>query len=116
MSAAQRNLNIERGSTKSFTLQIKTAAGVAVDITNSTFKAEIREAHRKPLVAAFTCTIVAPASNGTVLCVLTDTETSNLDVSRRYKWDLFWRDSGGANRRLLYGDVVVQPNITVPNL
>lgn len=116
MSAAQRNLNIERGAAKSFTLQIKTAAGVAVDITGSTFKAEIREAHRKPLVAAFTCSIVAPASNGTILCNLADDQTSNLDVSKRYKWDLFWRNSGGTNRRLLYGDVVVQPNITVPNL
>jgi hypothetical protein len=116
MSAAKRNLNIERGAEKSFTLQIKDATGAAVNLTGSSFKAEIREAHRKPLVASFTCTTAAPATNGTILCVLADDQTSNLDVSQRYKWDLFWRDSGGTNRRLLYGDVVVQPNITVPNI
>lgn len=115
MSAARRNLTIERGAEKSFVLQIKTPNGAVVDLTGSTFRAEIREAHRKPLVASFTPTIVEATNNDTVRFVLSDTVTSNLDVARRYKWDLFWRDSVGANRRLMFGDVVVVPNITSPN-
>ena len=112
MSAAKRNLTIERGSAKSFTLRIVDVFGDTVAVGSpSTHKAEIREAHRKPLVAAFT---VAPVdgSAGTVRFTLSSADSLTLDVARKYQWDYFFTDTSGARKRLLYGDVTVEPNIT----
>jgi hypothetical protein len=111
MSAAKRDLQIERGGVKSFTLRIVDAFGDPVAVTggSTAFKAEIREAHRKPLVAAFTCTALG---DGTLRLSLTSVQTLTLDVSRQYQWDLYWTDTANARRRLLYGAVVVEPNIT----
>jgi hypothetical protein len=113
MSAAKRNLTIERGSSKSFTLRIVDVFGDTVTVSggSTAHKAEIREAHRKPLVAAFT---VAPVdgSAGTVRFTLSSADSLTLDVARKYQWDYFFTDTLGARKRLLYGDVKVEPNIS----
>lgn len=109
MSAARRNLNIERGAEKSFSLQIKNPSGTVVSLAGSTFSAQIREEHRKPLAATFNC-VVDPLTN-TVAFQLTNAATLALDVSKNYKWDAFWR-VGSTNRRILFGDVIMSPNIT----
>lgn len=107
MSAAKRNLNIERGAEKSFSMQIKNPDGTVVSLAGSTFSAQIRAEHRRPLVAQFNCPVVGD----TVAFQLPNSATLALDVSKRYKWDAFWR-VGSTNRRILYGDVIVTPNIT----
>lgn len=109
MSAARRNLTIERGAEKSFVLQIKNPNGTVVDLTGSTFFAQIREEHRKPLVAEFTTQV--DTTTDTVAFRLDGAATLALDVSKRYRWDAFWR-VGSTNRRILFGDVIVAPNIT----
>jgi hypothetical protein len=113
MSAAKRNLTIERGSAKSFTLRIVDVFGdpVAVSGGDSEHKAEIREAHRRPLVASFT---IAPVegTTGTVRFTLSSADSAALDVTRNYQWDYFFTDTAGVRKRLLYGDVKVEPNIS----
>jgi hypothetical protein len=112
MSAAKRNLTIERGSAKSFTLRIVDVFGDPVAVGSpSEHKAEIREAHRKPLVASFT---IAPVegTTGTVRFTLSSEDSAALDVTRNYQWDYFFTDTSGARKRLLYGDVKVEPNIS----
>jgi hypothetical protein len=112
MSAAKRDLTIERGSSKSFTLRIVDVFGDTVAVGSpSTHKAEIREAHRKPLVAAFT---VAPVADtpGTVRFTLDGDDSLALDVARQYQWDYFFTDTAGTRKRLLYGNVTVEPNIS----
>ena len=113
MSAAKRDLNIERGAAKVFTLRIvdKFGAPVAVTGGSTAFKAEIREAHRKPLIAAFTITI-ADSDEGTLRFTLNSADSLALDTARLYQWDFYWSDTTGVRRRLLYGSVTVTPNIT----
>jgi hypothetical protein len=113
MSAATRNLTIDRGAEKRFTLLIESPTGTPVNLTGSTFKAEIREEHRKPLVASFVVTILS--SNpllGKIVVQLPSSASSLLDVARKYKWDLFWTDASSVRRRLLQGSVNVRPNIS----
>ena len=109
MSAAKYDLTIPKGEDYSFTLRILDSLDVPVTLNSPYGKAEIREADRKPLAAAFTITSLG---DGTLKFVLTDTQTLTLDVNKRYKWDFFWFDSTALRHKLLYGDVDVVANIT----
>jgi hypothetical protein len=113
MSASLHDLNIERGAAKVFTLRIVDKFGAPSTITggSTAFKAEIREAHRKPLISAFTITVVDSAE-GTIRFTLSSADSLALDTARQYQWDFYWTDTSGVRRRLLYGSVSVTPNIT----
>lgn len=122
MSAAKYDLTIPRGADYDFTLRILDINEDPVSFTGSCdFKAEIREAHRKPLAVAFSFDTFngvgvsntdAALATGEVKFKLTDTQTKSLDVAKKYEWDFFWTDSGGLVHRLLYGAVNCTPNIT----
>ena len=109
MSAAKHDLVIPRGEDYNFTLRILDSLDEPVAFGATLGKAEIREADRKPLAAAFTITSLG---DGTLKFALTDTQTLTLDVNKRYKWDFFWFDAAGDTHKLLYGDVTVAANIT----
>lgn len=113
MSAARYDLNIERGAAKVFTLRIVDKFGEPVNLGSpSVFKAEIREAHRKPLIASFTVAPLTPTPDGTLRFTLSSADSLALDTARQYQWDFYWTDTSGVRRRMLYGSVSVTPNIT----
>jgi hypothetical protein len=122
MSAAKYDLTIPKGEDYNFTLRILDSLDVPVPFltyvsaTSPVYgKAEIREADRKPLAAAFTIGSVAGSTtptDGTLKFALTDTQTLTLDANKHYKWDFFWFDTAGNRFKLLYGDVNVVANIT----
>jgi len=109
MSAAQYNLSIACGEDFSFTLRVLNAFDDPINFTGSSYIAEIREEHKKPLVAAFT---VTSEGDGTLKLALTNDQTKLLSPTRQYKWDFFWTASGGIVTKLLYGTVNAVPNIS----
>lgn len=111
MAAAKHNITVGRGEDFSFTLTIATSGGDAVNISNNTFKAEVRRDAGKPLVATFSVTIEGAAA-GKVKVKLPKAETLKLDGNARYKWDLFRIESSGNTTRLIYGDLQIENNIT----
>ena len=108
MSAANYNLSIACGEDFSFTLRVLDAYDDPIDFSGSTYVAEIREEHKKPLVAAFTIT---SEGNGTLKFILTNDQTKLLSPSKQYKWDFFWTLSG-VTTKLLYGTVNAVSNIS----
>ena len=119
MSAAKYDLNIPKGEDYNFTLRILDSLDQPVLFPTAPApygKAEIREADRKPLAAAFTLSLLSTtptnANFNTLKFALTDTQTLSLDANKRYKWDFFWFDTAGLRHKLLYGDVNVIANIT----
>lgn len=113
MSAAKYDLTVARGADYSFTLRLLDINEDPVPVTGGSvaYKAEIREAHRKPLSAAFTIA-TGGAGSGELLFSLADTDTATLDVNKKYQWDFFFTDTNGYVDRMIYGDVTVVPNIT----
>lgn len=109
MSAAKCDLSIACGEDYSFTLRVLNAFDDPINFTGSSFIAEIREEHKKPLVAAFTIT---SEGDGTLKFALTDDQTKPLSPSKQYKWDVFWTDSLGKVTKLLYGTVDAVSNIS----
>lgn len=108
MSAANYNISIACGEDFNFTLRVIDSFQDAVNFSSSTFVAEIREEHKRPLVASFAITV---EGNGTLKFVLTDTQTKLLSPTRPYKWDFFWTKSG-VTTKLLYGTVKAVGNIS----
>lgn len=108
MSAANYDLSISCGEDFNFTLRVLDAFEDPIDFSGSDFVAEIREEHKKPLVAAFAITSLG---DGTLKFELTDTQTKALSSSKKYKWDFFWTQSG-ATTKLLYGGVTAVSNIS----
>ena len=108
MSAANYNLSIACGEDFNFTLRVLDAFDDPIDFSGSTFIAEIREEHKKPLVAAFAVTSLG---DGTLKFSLTDEQTKLISPTRQYKWDFFWTQSG-VTTKLLYGTVNAIKNIS----
>lgn len=111
MSAAQYDLSISCGEDFNFTLRVLDAFDNPINFVGSDFVAEIREEHKKPLVAAFTITVVGAATDGTLKFSLTDSQTKLISPTRQYKWDFFWTQSG-VTTKLLYGKVNSVANIS----
>ncbi len=109
MSAANYNLSIACGEDFSFTLRVVNAYDDPINFSGSSFIAQIREEHKKPLAAAFDIT---PEGNGTLKFTLTDEQTKLLSPTRQYKWDFFWTDSLNTVTKLLYGNVNAISNIS----
>lgn len=108
MSAANYDLSIACGEDFSFTLRVLNAYDDPIDFTESTFIAEIREEHKRPLVAAFTVTSLG---DGTIKFSLTNDQTKLVSSTKQYKWDFFWTKSG-ITTKLLYGTVNAVRNIS----
>ena len=110
MSAARYNLSISCGENFNFTLRVVDAFQDPVDFSGSTLIAEIREEHKKPLVAAFTVTVLG---DGTLKFALTNAQTKLLSSTRQYKWDFFWtKNSTSTTTKLLYGTVNAVANVS----
>jgi hypothetical protein len=108
VSAANYDLSISCGEDFNFTLRVLDAFEDPIDFSGSDFIAEIREEHKKPLIAAFTITSLG---DGTLKFALTDTQTKLISPTRKYKWDFFWTQSG-VTTKLLYGSVTAVSNIS----
>ncbi len=108
MSAANYDLSISCGEDFNFTLRVLDAFDDPINFSGSDFIAEIREEHKKPLIAAFAVTSLG---DGTLKFALTDTQTKLISPTRKYKWDFFWTQSG-VTTKLLYGEVNSIANIS----
>jgi hypothetical protein len=108
VSAANYDLSISCGEDFNFTLRVLDAFDDPINFTGSSYVAEIREEHKKPLIAAFTITSLG---DGTLKFALTDTQTKLISPTRKYKWDFFWTQSG-VTTKLLYGSVTAVSNIS----
>lgn len=113
MAAAKHNIITSRGEDYSAILSIKNQSDQAVDLTDDTFKGEVRRGTGKPLVASFTLTISGTPSEGNLSIKLPDTETEKLDPNITYQYDIFRHIDGSADAtRLLYGTIVAEGGIT----
>jgi hypothetical protein len=111
MAAAKHNLIVSRGEDYSIKLTVADSSG-AVNVSANTFKAEIRRASGKPLVASFTCTVGTPTNE--VIVTLPRSESLKLDAYTTYNWDIFRIQSGTpeVTTCLIKGDLRVEGNVT----
>jgi hypothetical protein len=110
MAAAKHNLIISRGADFGFRLTIRNSAQQLVDVSNDTFKAEIRRAPKQPLLAAFTCDALTDGENGVVNFALPSSESLKLDGKITCYWDVYRMTP--LKDKLIAGTVTVEDNLT----
>lgn len=105
------DISIVRGD--DYKLVVTLSNGVTpFDLTGYTAKAQIRPttAVSAPLTAEFTCTIVAPATDGVIELTLSHTVTETL-TGNGY-WDLQITDGTGWVTTIVSGAVTMVPDVT----
>jgi hypothetical protein len=114
MLAANYNITLDRGADYSFVLTIQNQAGAAVDLTSTTFIADVREVASKVEVLDLAPVILGSVANGQVTITITKAQTKTLRAgSGIYEWDLFMdRGSPVVRTRLLYGSLTARAQTT----
>lgn len=110
MSASTYNILIERNADYSVVLVLKDAAGNAIDLTNATVDAEIKQDYYFPPMMSFTVTKTNPVA-GQVSLSLNAAQTSILHPGP-LKYDVLVKFNGSSYQKLLKGIVSVDTNIT----
>lgn len=107
-SPARQDLtNVVAGDDYSLEIVILDDAGQPVNITGRNYIAQVRAdpASTASPDASFTCTTPTPA-NGTVVCLLPDTESDNLSPDAVYWWSLL-ELAGSTKTTIVYGRLTV---------
>lgn len=110
MSASTYNISIERNVDFCLILTLKNSNGTAIDVTNATIDAEIKQDYYFPNLETFTVTKITPAS-GLVKLTLTAAQTAALHPGP-LKYDVLVKYSDGTIQKILKGTVGVDTNIS----
>jgi hypothetical protein len=110
MSASTYNLSIERNTDFSISLVLKDAGGTAIDVTNATIDAEIKQDYYFPTIQTFTVTKNVPAS-GQITLSLTAAQTAALHPGP-LKYDVLVKYQNNTFQKILKGIVSIDTNIT----
>ena len=120
--ANQYNIVVEQGATFSLTITYKDSDGAAIDLTDTDARMEIRQEYTSAS-ALVTLTSAAGGSGntsgiltggtaGTIVVVISDTETKALTAPATNVYDLELVTADGAVTRLVEGKATVSPGVT----
>lgn len=105
------DISIYEGDTFEFTITIKDASNVVVNLTGYTAKAQLKKSFSDPSPIDFTCTISAPLT-GVVNVMLPASTTASLIPGDPYIYDVQLTAPNGTVRTYLAGDATVIPEVT----
>jgi hypothetical protein len=104
---------IAQGADYALSLNLTSAAGSALNLTNYSVASQIRSNHNTPILASFTITTVN--STGVVTMKLSNSVTSGLPPTSGNStcaYDVFLIDPSGIKTRILAGAVEIIASIT----
>lgn len=105
------DISIYEGDTFQFTLTVKDASNVAVNLTGYTAKAQLKKSFDDASPIDFTCVISTPTS-GVVNISLPASTTADLIAGDTYIYDVQLTAPNGNVRTYLAGDAIVIPEVT----
>jgi len=109
--ASISNLYVDQGSDFSFTIDLTNSDGSVMDLTGYTGESEIKKSYSSSSAAA-TFNVIITEEVGRLTFELTDTQTAGLEYGR-YLYDCVITSSGGEKTRIVEGQVIVTPGVTV---
>jgi hypothetical protein len=112
MTAANYNLVIDQGSDFAVDLLVK-EEGVPKNLTGYFARAQMRSTKTSETIAAsFTCTVLAPATDGKVKMELSNSVSSGVEAGR-YFYDLeLYTENDTLVKRLIQGEVLLNQEVT----
>jgi uncharacterized membrane protein YkoI len=99
---ATHDIEIQQGSTYSKTLTLKDDSDVVINITNDTFRGQVRKHHTSTDAQATFTFSITDGTNGIVVWSLTPTQTSDM-TSGKLVYDVEWVKQDGTVTRILEG-------------
>lgn len=102
-----KNFNVGQGSTWQWTLSKDNGTFSSSD----SFTMEIREEKDVNSVLVLDCDQFLNVSSGELRFSMGKSFTSGLPVGESF-YDLFWMDGDGVSRKVLYGKVIVEGQVT----
>lgn len=112
--ATIKNLIIDQGTTYSLTITVSDANGNPLNLTDYTFRAQLRKSYGATSYTAFTVVPDENRTTGKITISLTDAQTSGLK-SGRYVYDIEMispESEGSEVTRVLEGIITVTPEVT----
>ena len=109
MAAGIHNLTIVKGTDFAITMTLTDANGDAINVTNYTFKSQIRRKQSAGIAAEFTITKTSP-TNGVIKLALASSVTSGLP-NGKLKYDLV-ADDGTEINQYVTGIVSTEDTVT----
>ena len=113
MAVAKYNIKLQKGVYYATTFNFKDAANASMNITNYTFKAEVRREADGELEKAFTCTIT-DATNGVMKMAMSASDTNELPEDDLV-YDLLAKDSANNIHQYVKGKITIDDTITDPS-
>ncbi len=107
--AIYANLTVDQGSDFSSVVTVTDSEDQLVDLTNYTYRGQIRKSYSSSTAVDFVITANTPA-NGELTITLTSNQTSNLRAGR-YVYDVEI-ESGNVVTRVVEGQLEVTPRVT----
>lgn len=111
MAAGVYNLSIEQGATWELSLGVEVSEGTDMDLTGSTVESKLAKSHYDDDPLGISATIINHV-DGKLRLSLTAAQTSQLDPSHEYIYDVELTDSNGVVTRLIQGRISISPSIT----
>jgi spermidine/putrescine-binding protein len=102
-------LEVEQYATFSRVITIRTATGVAQNLSGYTASSKMRKSHYATTANTIT-TVISDASNGEITLSITAANTGLLTPGR-YVYDVV-TVGGGVTQRMIEGIIVVNPGVT----
>jgi hypothetical protein len=106
--ATKLNLFIDQGTDFSTTIEVEDEAGVPVNLSTYTGRAQMRKHYTSNAYNTFT---VAGYANGNIVISMNSSTTANISGGR-YVWDLEVVSSGNVVSRIVEGIVTINPEVT----
>jgi len=111
--ARTEDLTIVEGADATIKVFIVDTNGAAKDINNKLFSGGMKKTYSDPTTISFS-TAVVDANGGVIQLSLNSTQTSTLDTSVRYVYDVVMYESGNTNiERIMDGKVFIKPSVTI---
>jgi len=111
MAAGTYNLSIEQGSTWELSLEVDVELGEDFNLTGYTVSSKLAKSHYDESPVTLGTSIWAPNTGGIKL-YLSAEQTSLLDPSYEYIYDINIESSGGVVTRLLQGRATISPGVS----
>lgn len=109
--AAYSELTLDQGADYAGHIVLTEDDGTPIDVTGSTFVAQIRKSYYSANVSANLVMTITDAANGNVRLSLDAANTANIKAGR-YLYDIKRTDANNAVTRLVEGIITVTPQVS----
>ena len=114
MSAGYQDLNINQGEDFNTQITLYDDYGNPYNLTGFTVASQAKKSYYTANASITFTSSVYNANNGIIQLSANNAATANLDARQKLVYDVYITDNTGLKTRVLEGQVLVSPGVTIP--